>query len=80
MSLSDNLKHYIEERCRLWQRRVTAAYQAGHDAGQSNYGRMIARQELNMLHLELEMLTTWLTSDTAPALSGQIGPTLTRSR
>ena len=73
MNLSDNLKHYIEERCRLWQRRVAAAYQAGHDAGQSNYGGIIARQELNMLHVELEMLTTWLTSDTAQSGSASGG-------
>ncbi len=73
MSLSDNFRHYIEERCRLWQHRVTAAHQAGHDAGQSEYGRMIAEQELNMLRVELEMLTTWLTNDIArpgPAKAG----------
>lgn len=74
MSLSDNLRYYIEERCRLWQHRVAAAHQAGYDAGQSEYGRMIAEQELNILRVELEMLTTWLTSDTARQGTVKAGP------
>ena len=80
MSLSDNLRHYIEERCRLWQRRVAAAHQAGADTGQLEYGRMVAERELAMLRVELEMLTAWLTSDAASPCPANAGTSPTARR
>ena len=74
MNLSENLKRYIEARCRLWQNKVSAAHQAGLDSSNGEYGYHVAEWEQQLLRLEMELLTTWLTTATVPVRTHPIPP------